>query len=36
MAARSTPTTDPHISAMIQAQIAVSIVNRSPDSSMSR
>ena len=33
---RITPTIDPQISAMIQAQIAVSTVNSRPDNSMSR
>jgi len=33
---RNTPTIDPNTSAMIQAQIAVSMVRTSPDSSMSR
>ena len=33
---RSTPMTDPKTSAMIQAQIAVSMVSSKPDSSMSR
>ncbi len=33
---RSTPMIDPVTSAMIQAQIAVSMVSSSPDSSMSR
>jgi hypothetical protein len=33
---RVTPTSDPKISAMIQAQIAVSIVSQSPENSMPR
>ena len=33
---RSTPTIEPNTSAMIHAQIAVSMVSTSPDSSMSR